>query len=304
MMTNNVKAEGERLKAKDSANFIPHPSSFLLREATHALENIDSPRLTAEVLLAHVLGLSRAQALARLEQKISAEAQAQFEALVARAATGEPLAYLTGTREFCGLEFVVDARVLVPRPETELLVDLAVRLQPGGRYQHILDVGTGSGCIAVTLAVKCPTARITAVDLSAEALAVARRNAERHAMGDRIVFVQSDLLASREAALRHASFDLICANLPYVASDELRTLPVARHEPALALDGGPDGLALIRRLLTEAAQALAPGGRLVLEIGAGQGEAVVALARAVIPAVRVELHHDLAGLERLVAVIL
>ncbi len=281
------------------------PSAFrLLREATRVLAHSDSPRLTAEALLAHTLGWTRTQLLARLDQSISPEAHAQFDALVARAALGEPLAYLTGHRQFHGLDFLVDARVLVPRPETELLVDLALKFlavkAETTRDRSVLDVGAGSGCIAVTLAAKCPAARVTAVDISDEALAVARRNAERHQVAGRITFFKSDLLSS--FFLLPSSFHLVCANLPYIASDELHALPVARHEPALALDGGPDGLLLIRRLLVDLPRQMAPGGRVLLEIGHGQGEAASALAQAAFPYARVHLHHDLAGLERIVAV--
>lgn len=266
---------------------------------------VDSPRLTAEVLLAHTLGLTRAQLLARPEHPLSPEQQARYAALIDRAAAGEPLAYLTGVREFHGLEFAVDARVLVPRPETELLVDLALNFlateRAANAEKRVMDVGTGSGCIAVTIAVKHPAASVTATDISEEALAVARANAERHGVAPRITFFRSDLLSSLR--LLPASFDLIAANLPYIASDELRTLAVARHEPRLALDGGPDGLLWIRRLLVDAPRALKPGGLLLLEIGATQGAAATALAQAAFPQGRVTLHRDLAGLDRVVSVV-
>lgn len=274
---------------------------------------LDSPRLTAEVLLAHTLGLTRAQLLARLEQSATPEQAARFEALVSRAALGEPLAYLTGGREFHDLEFAVDPRVLVPRPETELLVDLALQFLTAERAERVekkvLDVGTGSGCIAVTIAAKHPAASVTAIDVSEDALAVARTNAERHNVSQRLSFVRSDLCSSffpstaLRAGLLPASFDLITANLPYIASDELRDLAVAKHEPRLALDGGPDGLLWIRRLLVEAPRLLRPGGLLLLEIGATQGAAVAALAQAAFPQSQVTLQRDLAGLDRVVSVV-
>ncbi|MCS6889938.1 MAG: peptide chain release factor N(5)-glutamine methyltransferase, partial [Chloroflexus sp.] len=184
-------------------------------------------------------------------------------------------------REFHGLEFAVDARMLVPRPETELLVDLALDFlnteNAENTEKKVLDVGTGSGCIAVTIAVKHPAASVTATDISEDALAVARANAARHGVAQRIAFFRSDLLSSFR--LLPASFDLITANLPYIASDELCALPVAKHEPRLALDGGPDGLLWIRRLLVDAPRALKPGGLLLLEIGATQGATVTALAQ-------------------------
>lgn len=259
----------------------------------------DSPALTAQVLLAHVTGLTRTQVLARPEQALTPEQQDAFEALVARAAAGEPLAYLTGEREFYGLAFAVNPHVLVPRPESELLVDLGALSRP----RRVLDVGTGSGCLAVTLAVRLPEASVTAIDLSPEALALSRRNAARHQVDRRVNFVQSDLLAAwLPPHVPPPAFDLIVANLPYIDTDELRGLDVRRHEPWSALDGGPGGLRVIGRLLAQAPPFLAPGGQLLLEIGATQGRAAVALASAAFPAAQVILHHDLAGLHRVVAV--
>lgn len=279
----------------------------LLLSAMQMLASIDSARLTAEVLLAHVLSLSRAQLLARLDHDVSAEAQAAYTALVRRAAEGEPLAYLTGQREFHGLDFVVDSRVLVPRPETELLVDLALDFLAATKIesaeQRVLDVGTGSGCIAISLAMKCPTASVTALDISDEALALARRNAERHGVHGRVSFAKSDLLTS--LLYLRSEFHLLCANLPYIPSDELRALPVSRHEPALALDGGPDGLLWIRRLLAtfgRTPRVLSANGAMLLEIGAAQGPTVAALCRAAFPNARVDVHVDYAGLDRVVSV--
>jgi release factor glutamine methyltransferase len=282
-----------------------------LRRATLALEaaGVDSPRLTAEVLLTHVLRLTRTQLLSRPEQNIPSDALAHFDRLMQRAAAGEPLAYLIGRREFCGLDFFVNAQVLIPRPETELLVDLALRSLSAGAGKkdglqpvRILDVGTGSGCIAVTLAVRLPSAHVTALDASPEALAVARHNAERYKVAERVTILRSDLLSALHAPF--PAYDLICANLPYVPSDELRQLPVARYEPHPALDGGPDGLDVIRRFLLEAPRAVASRGRVLLEIGAAQGATVSELACAAFPEGRVEVRQDLAGLDRIVSVTL
>ena len=296
-----------------------HPSSFVLRpssslgdalaSALRDLVQIDSPSLTAQVLLARVTGLTRTQVLARPEQVLTPEQHASFSALVERAAAGEPLAYLTGEREFYGLDFWVNQHVLVPRPETELLVDLALPLRPA----RVLDVGTGSGCLAVTLAVHLPAASVTAADLSPEALELAQANAARHGVEARLAFVHSDLLAAWLPSTDPLGtrplgqplppgFDLIVANLPYIDTDELRGLAVSRHEPWPALDGGPGGLAVIERLLAQAPHCLVPGGRLLLEIGATQGRAAVALAAAAFPAAHISLHQDLAGLDRVVAV--
>ena len=281
-----------------------------LRQAAERLgKTEEAPGLVAQALMAHVLGAGRAQVLAHPERQLTAEQAERFEALVGRAAQGEPLAYLVGKREFFGLSFWVDRHVLVPRPETERLVELAIAARPG----RILDVGTGSGCIAVTLAAHLPRARVTAVDISQDALGVARRNAERHGVAERITFVHSDLLSAWLRPMPNSDsgiplprsepqFDLIAANLPYIDSQELNGLAVARHEPRMALDGGPGGLGLAARLLAEAPAVLAQGGRMLLEIGAGQGEAALALARQTWPRAQAAIVPDLAGLDRVLAV--
>jgi release factor glutamine methyltransferase len=276
----------------------------VLRAAAQALAATDSPWITAQALLADLLGLSRTQLLARLDQPIAPELRAVFEQAVRRAAAGEPLAYLTGRREFYGLEFQVDARVLVPRPETELLADLALEFAaerqraPGARVLRVVDVGTGSGILAVTFAVKCPRARIWAVDLSAAALAVARANAERHQALVRVAFVRGDLMSF----MAPAGCDVLVANLPYIPSAQLLGLPVHNYEPTLALDGGPDGMTPIRCLLADAPRVVAPGGCLLLEIGATQGEAVAALAQSTFQGAQLQRHCDLAGLDRVVGI--
>lgn len=273
-----------------------------LQTAAQVLEaaGTDAPRLTAEALLAHVLGQTRTQVLAQRAPALTPRQHTIFAALIQRAARGEPLAYLTGRREFHGLDFAVDARVLVPRPETELLVDQALAFLAARppAAQRVLDVGTGSGCIAVTVAVKQPAARVTAVELSADALAVARANAERHGVAGRITFIQSDLLDRLDPP--PPGFDVVCANLPYIPTETARALPVAEHEPLLALDGGPDGLGLIRRLLADLPGRLNPGGQVLLEIDSSTGPAAVAAAQAAFPDARVARLPDLAGLDRIV----
>lgn len=277
----------------------PTSISENLRRAALALESakVDAPRLTAEVLLAHVSGLSRTQLLARPDQNMPSDALAHFDRLVERAVAGEPLAYIVGHREFYGLDFTTDARALVPRSETELLVDLALQGLP--ENARVADVGTGSGCIAIAIAVRAPTAHVTAMDISPEALSLAQRNAQRHNVVDRLTLTQADLLKNGA----RSAFTLICANLPYIATEALETLPVAKYEPRLALDGGPDGLALIRHLLVDAPRVLAPHGHLLLEIGATQGRAAFALVGAYFPNARVRLHKDLAGLDRIIEVL-
>lgn len=230
----------------------------------------------ASLLLAHVLGLSEVQLLARDREPVPEPQRRQFDSLLARRLRGEPVAYLTGEREFYGRSFVVDPRVLIPRPETELLVDEVLRLDldPAAR---ILDVGTGSGCLAVTLACERPAARVLACDLSAGALAVARHNAARHAVASRVQLVRSDLTAGIDLS----SVDLVVSNPPYVALDDAAELPidVRDFEPASALFAGPDGLTVLARLLDDL-RSLRPGTPVLLEIGAGQADATRELAIA------------------------
>ncbi len=264
---------------------------------------VDDARLVAELLLCRVLACERGQLLARLEQPLTAAASKRWRRLLRRALRHEPLAYILGWREFYGLEFYVDRRVLIPRPETELLVEEALAwarayLARHNRLPLIADVGTGSGAIAVSLAVHLPAARLYAVDCSAGALQVARRNARRHGVAKRIDFRQGSLLEPLPEPV-----DLVVANLPYVSEAEMATLPphVRRYEPHYALAGGVDGLDLYRALLAQVPTKVRPGGALLLEIGAGQGDTAPALARALAGAT-VEVLPDLAGLPRLLRV--
>jgi release factor glutamine methyltransferase len=267
-------------------------------------EGVESPRLDAELLLAHVLGVNRAAILTWPDRPLTPKQLTRYRNLVARRAAREPLAYIVGHREFYDLDFMVDARALIPRPETELLVEHALhtarRIAPeAGTPLQLADVGSGSGAIAVTLAVHLPQATIYALDDSAEALALTTENARRHGVADRVHPLQGDLLSPLPQPV-----DLITANLPYVATVEWEQLPpeIRIHEPRAALDGGPDGLTTIRRLLTMAGAYLRPGGALLLEIGASQGGAVTAMARQHLPRARLQVHQDLAGLDRLVLI--
>jgi release factor glutamine methyltransferase len=221
-----------------------------------------------------------------------------MENLIGRRLGGEPLPYILGYWEFYGLEFQVTSQVLIPRPETELLVEEALkwlRAHPGRR--RAADVGAGSGCISITLAQRVPDLRITALDTSRDALSVARHNASRLAP-DRLIFlVQSDLLSAV-----NGPYDLVCANLPYIPSEILAGLEVSQHEPVLALDGGEFGLDLITRLLQSAPLWLADGGLLLLEIESGQGKIVPEIASQYLPQSRIQLLHDLAGHPRLVSI--
>jgi release factor glutamine methyltransferase len=258
------------------------------------------PNRESQLLLAHVLGKSREWVMAYAETEITPAQHQQFETLITRANAGEPLPYLLGHWEFFGLDFIVSPAVLIPRPETELLIERALAITSG--QPRILDVGTGSGIIAVTLAAKLPTASITATDTSPAALGIAQQNAQKHGVADRITFIESDLLSSFVTQSGHSVFDLLTANLPYIPSADVNTLEVTKHEPRLALDGGPDGLDLIRRLLMDAPAILAPNGAVLLEIEYRQAPTVTAHAQTAFPNACITVHKDLAGFDRVVEV--
>ena len=278
----------------------------------------DTPRLDAELLLAHAIGVDRTAVIAHGEAPVGADATATYESLIARRETGEPVAYLRGIKEFHGIALTVDARALIPRPETELLVDTAIAtvmtaLTSGVDRSGVLrvaDVGTGSGAISVALAVALRQRRvppddldIVATDVSEGALDLARENAVAHGVGDRLRFVASDLLPPDA---RSSSFDIVLANLPYVRAEELDASagePVSTtFEPRLALDGGPDGLAVVGRLLDQLEWALAADGTALLEIGGDQGVAAPALVTERLPGWDRDVIPDLAGLPRVLRV--
>jgi release factor glutamine methyltransferase len=277
-----------------------HTVASSLVQAVNCLrDRTTTPRLEAELLLAHVLRCSRAHLYAHPEYPVTSQQHVDYQELLNRRAEGEPLPYLTGHAEFYGLDFAVDPRVLIPRPETETLVELALELISHHSSPLIADVGTGSGCIGVTLAVHAPAARVYGLDLSPQALHVAQANALRHGVAERMTFLQSDLLRALPEPV-----DLIVANPPYVAYQDWPSLPpeVRVHEPHLALDGGRDGLDLIRRLLDHAPTNLRPGGATLLEIGATQGPAAARLARRVFATADVTVQADLGGRDRVLYV--
>jgi release factor glutamine methyltransferase len=237
---------------------------------------VENARLNAEHLLAHALGLKRMELYLQFDRPLTESERAPLRDLVKRRGAREPLQHVLGTAEFHGRTFACDKRALVPRPETEQLVELALEVAKDKPAASILDIGTGSGVIALTIALELPSATLHATDLSPDALALGAENATRHALTDRIVFHQADLLPPDDAR-----FDLIIANLPYIPAEEIATLsPEVRRDPASALDGGADGLDLIRRLIETAPDRIAPGGALLLEIGLGQADAVNALLSA------------------------
>jgi release factor glutamine methyltransferase len=300
----------------------------LLDEAAARLRGSGSEtaRLDTELLLGWAIGADRTAILAHPDAPVGADAASRFEAAVARRATGEPVAYIRGLKEFHGLAFVVDARALIPRPETEELVDEAIaevmaRLSArsgeagtgpagGGDPVRVADVGTGSGAIAVALAVALRARRVTlgrnvtvlATDQSADALELARENAVGHAAADGLRFVEADLFPP-VLPDNGARLDLVLANLPYVRSGAIAGLPIAASfEPRAALDGGPDGLDAIRALLARLPEVLTDDGVALLEIGADQRDEALAAAAETLPGWRARVSTDLAGQPRVLRV--
>jgi release factor glutamine methyltransferase len=277
-----------------------------LREA-----DVPSFTLAAELLLLHTLGRNRTWLYAHPDEPVSAVDAQSYFALLARRAAGEPTQHLTGKQEFWGLEFEVTPDVLIPRPETEHVVEvaldrIAVRELRNGRHQittgaglHIADAGTGSGCIAIALAKELPEAAFHATDISSAALEIARRNATRHGIGERIRFIECDLLGGTD---QWPHFDVIVSNPPYIGRSEAATLPreVREHEPDCALYGGEEGYELYADLIAQSAQHLKPGGIIVLELGHNSLAAVQPLLNAK-PWTNVSVTNDLAGIARVIA---
>lgn len=259
----------------------------------------ENARLDAQVLLAHTLGKSRAWLVAHSDESPTTQQLEIFIRLSARLLEGEPLPYVLGHWEFYGLDFQVTPAVLIPRPETELLIEHAIGwLQRNPERRRAADIGSGSGCIAVTLAARFTDLTLTATDINLTALEVAQANARQHQVSERINFLQADLLDFPPTA----PFDLLCANLPYIPRHQLPRLAVSQWEPVVALDGGPDGLDLVSRLLQQARGHLAPGGLMLLEIEASQGPAASALAANLFPEAHSLVIQDLAGHDRLLSI--
>jgi release factor glutamine methyltransferase len=254
---------------------------------------VPEPRADAEVLLAHVLGVGRAALVVRADESLAHPARDRFGALVARRAAREPAAYITGEREFWSLPLRVDRRALIPRPETELVVATALRVAP--RARRVLDVGTGSGAIALALSRELPGAFVTASDRFPPALEVAAANAARLAPGVRLV--RGDLTTT----FRAATFDLVVSNPPYCPQGTVVQAEVRDYEPGTALYAGMDGLRVLDRLVAMAPSVLVAGGWLVVEVGAGQAPTVAERCRSAGHYDRVEVARDLAGIERVIA---
>jgi len=257
----------------------------------------DTPELDAQVLLAHSLSKPRSWLPAHPEMRLDPETTNDIGILLERLERGEPLPYVIGQWEFFGLSFEVTPDVLIPRPETELLVECALGwLRRWPEKRGLLDVGTGSGCIGISLAVNIHDLRVTATDISPAALAVARRNAQKLGVAKQITCLQADLLPKLQSP---DPYSLIVANLPYIPSDTLHHLPAYGREPTLALDGGADGLTLIRRLIKNAPPVLAPGGMILMEIEASEGSMALSIASDTFRDAKIHLQQDLAGLDRL-----
>ena len=261
-----------------------------------AASNIEDASLEGELLLRHTLGIDRAHLYISLDRELSSERAETFWNLVKRRLNGEPAAYITGYREFYGLDFYVDPRILIPRPESELLVEKALAIARQHYTYVIAEVGTGCGAIAISLALNLSEVKIYATDISAPALEVARINCRKHGVEDRVCLLQGDMLHPLPEPV-----DLIIANLPYVKKSEISQTGLADFEPQLALDGGPDGLEKIHRLCQQAGSKLNPQGCLLLEIGQGQGNPVTTFLHGLFLSAAIEVIPDLSGIERVVS---
>ncbi len=290
--------------------------SSLLSEIADRLSLFsDTPELDASVLLAQIINKPRTWVMAHPEITLTTGQEINLTQSLKRLGDGESFPYVLGHWEFFGLYLDITPDVLIPRPETELLVEKAIgwlqtleKKSPSVTFK-VADIGTGSGVIAISIALHVPNARIVATDISSAALDVAKRNAKKFNVQDKIEFIECDLLPESKVKgqtsnLRPLTFDLICANLPYIPSETLQGLPVYGREPTLALDGGADGLDLFRRLLDIAPGWLAPGGMILLEIEATRGVEVMSLAYDIFSSAAIHLHQDLAGRDRLLEIIL
>lgn len=272
--------------------------SMLKRIQEELKEHSESPYLDAVVLLAHITGLTKAQLLAHPDPDLSSDQQNQLEQALIRLKTGIPLPYVLGEWEFFQGKVKITEDVLIPRPETEGLVELALDwLTAHPQQRACLEVGTGCGCIAVSLAAAIPDLKIIATDISRSALEVAQENAHLHQVADQIIFERRDLLTGMDHQV-----DLLVANLPYIPTEKLISLPVSKQEPILALDGGGDGLYYIKKVLKNARKHMHPGGAIFLELDEDSAASALALAREVWPGMTLKLSQDLSGQDRYLSI--
>ena len=261
-----------------------------------AANNIEDTPLECELLLRHTLKISRVQLYLDLNCELSPEKDEIFRNLIERRLNGEPTAYITKHREFYGLDFYVDTRALIPRPESETLVEKALEYARNHRVSTIADIGTGCGAIAISLALNLPQAKVYATDISASALEVARFNCQKHGVTDRICLLQGDMLDPVPEPV-----DIIVANLPYVKESQLPQMQLPNSEPMLALNGGSNGLEKINQLCQQASDKLHTGGCLLLEIGQGHKRAVTTLLHDLFPSAGIEVTPDLSDIDRVVS---
>jgi release factor glutamine methyltransferase len=259
---------------------------------------IEDLELESEILLRHVLGINRIELYQRPDLELSPAAEEKFWSVIRRRLNNEPTAYITGHKEFYGLDFDVNPSVLIPRPETELLAERAIDTINNRYFSISADIGTGCGAVAISLAVNLPQVKIYATDISPDALKVALQNCRKHGVEDRITLISGDLLEPLPEPV-----DLIVANLPYVRKSGLPGINTGNFEPLIALDGGQDGLEQIRRLITQLRESkkLHPAGVLLMEIGQGQSNTIIALLRQNFPLADIEVFQDLGGIERVVS---
>ncbi len=258
----------------------------------------ETPNLDAQLLLGHSMGVSRTWVIGHTHDVITPNVFKNFQSLISQREMGVPLPYILGWWEFYGRRFRVSEEVLIPRPETELLVEVAINyLTQNSARQFVLDIGTGSGCIAISLAAEMSRLEILATDISRNALGLAKENAVKHGVSERIHFVQMDLSTGVSAQP-----DVVCANLPYIPGEQLQNLEVANWEPSIALDGGVNGLSQIIDLLDDLPRIVQPGGMILLEVEEKKGDDVRVEARERFPDGKIELHCDLAGKDRLLSI--
>jgi release factor glutamine methyltransferase len=268
-----------------------------IKKAEHTLSSadIDDALLESEVLLMHTLTIDRAKLYTDIDSELTPQQYNNFSALVQRRLNGEPLAYITGNREFYGLDFFVNHDVLIPRPETELLVEKTIEIASTRSYKTIVDAGTGSGVVAICLALNLPDAVIYATDISASALEVALVNCRKHNVEDRIRMLQGNLLEPLPEPV-----DMIVGNLPYVTDTDMEQVNTAGHEPKIALHGGRDGLEFIIAIVGQSVSKLLRGGSILLEVGRGQRQAAARQLKGIYPYGEIAIFRDLAGIERVV----
>jgi release factor glutamine methyltransferase len=259
------------------------------------VNEIDEPNLEGEILLRHLLGIDRTQLFSNLDIELDIRQEKALERILKRRVNGEPSAYITGHREFFGLDFNVDQNVLIPRPETELLIEKAIEHAGSHKTDIIVDAGTGCGVVAITLALQLPNVKIYATDISSDALNIAAINCRKHAVSSRITLLSGDILEPIPGDV-----DLVIANLPYVKVSDLQNSDQLGYEPIVALDGGLDGKAVLKRLIKQVGSKLKSSGNVLIEIGQGQVASLIDFIKSKYPEACIDIYNDLAGIERVI----